>query len=361
MPNYLSKIVLNGTEMIIKDSTITPELTPNRKVLMIGDEEFNRGIFKSNLQTVADITWSQDAGMGFTNVGAGAGYNFKGILEYTVNSRPDVAEKITDIVVLGGAHEVNDEAAINTALSEFATYAFDQEHFPILSRVYLGFIPNTHLTGTDYDNLMIAYEAYKNKSAQYKIQYIQNIELVGRNNAYVQDPNDSFPVGLNAAGMNWLSYYLKEWFLGTPIPDTYEPIATTLGGDDYATADHPKMYTQIIKGMLYVYLTIQQDFSLKAEHRTGTWNSAHPMVIGSVTDSGYCFGHATNRMSGYTSVQTIYRMDPVAYYATANPFRIKDGDVIINPGVYVNGQALTGTIDRIFIEKFTQIGDAMYS
>lgn len=359
MPNYLSKIVMNGTELIIKDRTIVPEQTPDRKILIVSDEEINRGSFKSVMQDYATIKWAQDAGVGFTMPGAGSGLEFSGLLSLIVSGYPEEAATITDIIVLGGAHEIPDTDFLYPAMTSFKEYAHD--NFPKLARLYLGFIPNTHLTGQDYDNLMIVYEIYKQQASRLGFQYIENIELIGRNNAFVQDADDSFPVGLNDIGMNALAYYLGQWLNGAPIPDTYDPIATTLGGDDFATADHPVLYTQIIKGMLYVYLTVQQDFTLKAEHKTGTWNSAHPMVIGSVTNSGYCFGHVTNRMSGYTSVPTIYMMSPVAYYATANPFRIYNGDVIINPGVYVEGHALTGTIDRIYIEKFTQIGDAMYS
>ena len=360
MPNYLSKLDINGVEFIIKDRTITPEQTPDRKILLISDEEINRGGFKTYLENYANFKWAQDAGAGFTMYGAGTGENFTGILNLLITGYPDEVATITDIIVLGGAHEVHDSDTITTALNTFSTTAFSS--FPKLSRLYIGFIPNTHLTGSDYDDLMDTYEIFKNYASAYRFQYIQNIELIGRNNAYVQDPNDSFPIGLNAYGMASLAAYMAQWLQGSPIPDTFPPVATTLGGDDYVTTDNPVLYTQIIKGMLYVYLTVQQDFSLKDAYKTGTWNASNPMVIGSVATSGYCFGHQTNRMSGYTSVPTVYVIgSPAEYYPASNPFRIKDGEVIINPGIFAGGHSVTGTINRIVVEKFTQIGDAMYS
>lgn len=359
MPNYLSKLNINGTEFVIKDRTITPEHTPDRKILVVGDEEINRGSFKLVMANYGTFKWAQDAGIGFTMTGEGTGGNFWNLLDLIVENHPEEAETITDIIVLGGAHEIPDSDFLFPAMNSFKEYAF--EHFPKLARLYLGFIPNTHLTGQDYDDLMTVYEYYKNYAAYYGYRYIDNIELVGRNNAFVQDPNDSFPVGLNDIGMDALASVLGPWINGSPLPDTFAPMATTLGGSGYSTEDHLVMYTQIIKGMLYVYLTVQQDFSLIAADKTGTWNSAHPMVIGSVANSGYCFGHSTNRMSGYTSVPTIYKTSDSKYYQRENIFMIKDGDVIINPAIYEAGVALSATIDRVYIEKFTQIGDAMYS
>ena len=360
MPNYLSKIVMNGTELIIKDRTIMPEQTPDRKILIVSDEEINRGSFKTIMQDFGTIKWAQDAGVGFTMQGAGSGLEFRGLLSLIVSGYPEEAETITDIIVLGGAHEIPDTDFLYPAMQSFKEYAHD--NFPKLARLYLGFIPNTHLIGQDYDDMMYIYEVFKQQASYYGYQYIQNIELIGRNNAYVQDPVDSFPIGLNDIGMNVLAHYLGQWLNGAPIPDTYEPIASTLGGDDYVTADHPVLYTQIIKGMLYVYLNVQQDFTLKDDYKTGTWNASRPMIIGEVNDSGYCFGHETTRMSGYTSVPTVYVIgSPAEYYATSNAFRIKNGQVIINPAIYNDGHSITGTINRIVVEKFTQIGDAMYS
>ena len=361
MPNYLSKLNINGVEFVIKDRTITPELVLDRKILIVGDEQVNRGSFLSKMAALGNVTVIKDAGIGFTETGAGTSLNFSGLLaDYEANN-PDEAKLITDIIVLGGAHDSAsyDHTALVNAMDTFQMTV--EDYYENVSRLYLGFIPNTHLISQDYEDLMSVYETFKMEGVLHGFTYIPNIELVARNNAYVQDPNDSFPIGMNATGMNKLADLLILWIKGSQFPDTYDPIATTLGGAGYKTLDHPVFYTQIIQGMLYVYLTVQQDFSIIDSDKTGTWHSAHPMVIGSVANSGYCFGHATNRMSGYTSVSTIYKTSDSKYYQRENIFRIKDGDVIINPAIYEAGVSLSATIDRVYIEKFTQIGDAMYS